>query len=253
MKAAAVAAARGHDVLLCEAGPQLGGQALLAQKLPTREEFGGIVTNLMREMELAGVTVRLNTRVDRALIEAETPDAVVIATGAVTLEADAETLEGAHVVSANDVIAGKVRPGQRVVVADNQRDWVGIGVAEILAANGHHVRLAVAGVQPGEFAPTYVRDLGMGRLYKAGVEVISYARLFGADADSAYFEHISAREPMVLEGVDTVVIAFGGRSDRTLEFELEGMALETHMIGDCQTPRTAEEAVLEGLRVGVLV
>ena len=54
MKAAAVAAERGHDVTLYEASARLGGQALLAQLLPGRAEFGGIVTNLAREMELAG-------------------------------------------------------------------------------------------------------------------------------------------------------------------------------------------------------
>ena len=57
MKAAAVAAARGHEVTLYEAAPRLGGQALLAQLLPGRAEFGGIVTNLAREIELAGVKV----------------------------------------------------------------------------------------------------------------------------------------------------------------------------------------------------
>lgn len=57
MKAAAVAAARGHRVTLYEAASQLGGQALLAQQLPRRAEFGGIVTNLSRELELAQVRV----------------------------------------------------------------------------------------------------------------------------------------------------------------------------------------------------
>ena len=58
MKAAAVAAERGHHVTLYERNAQLGGQALLAQLLPGRYEFGGIVTNLAREMELAGVRQR---------------------------------------------------------------------------------------------------------------------------------------------------------------------------------------------------
>src|SRR5262249_14072071 len=53
MKAAAVAAARGHDVTLYEASARLGGQALLAQQLPGRAEFGGIVTHLTPRMELA--------------------------------------------------------------------------------------------------------------------------------------------------------------------------------------------------------
>lgn len=253
MKAAAVAAARGHKVTLCEASSQLGGQALLAQQMPTRLEFGGLVTNLQREMELAGVEVRCNTRVDRAMIAREQPDAIVIATGARTATATRETLEGAHVVTADDVIAGRVAVGKRVVIADNQRDWVGIGVAEMLAAQGHHVRLAVSGLIPGEFIPPSVRDTGMARLFRAGVEVILYARLFGADGDTAYFQHITAREPMILEGVDTVVLAFGQTADRSLEFELADCGIETHQIGDCLTPRTAEEAVYEGLKIGVLL
>jgi 2,4-dienoyl-CoA reductase-like NADH-dependent reductase (Old Yellow Enzyme family) len=50
MKAASVAAECGHDVTLYEKAVRLGGQALLAQLLPYRAEFGGIVTNLAREV-----------------------------------------------------------------------------------------------------------------------------------------------------------------------------------------------------------
>ena len=82
MKAAAVAAERGHKVILAEKSARLGGQALLAQELPGRAEFGGIVTNLNKEMERHGVEVRLNTEVTRALLEAEGADAVIVATGA---------------------------------------------------------------------------------------------------------------------------------------------------------------------------
>lgn len=253
MKAAAVAAERGHNVVLCEANAKLGGQVNLAQSLPTRTEFGGLTTNLEREMELAGVEVRRNVRVDRKLIEAERPDALVIATGGVPAGPDLQPLDGATYVLADDVIAGTASVGKRVVIADSRRDWIGIGVAEMLAANGHQVSLAVNGIQPGEFAPTYVRDAAMGRLFKAGVEVVSYARFFGADSDAAYFNHITAHEPIIFNDVDTVVLCFGAKADRQLEFEVDGLDLEIHMVGDCLTPRTAEEAVLEGLKVGVLL
>ena len=82
MKAAAVAAGRGHGVTLYEKSPRLGGQALLAQLLPGRAEFGGMVTNLEREMALAGVRVVKNTAVTAALVAREAPDVVVVATGA---------------------------------------------------------------------------------------------------------------------------------------------------------------------------
>ena len=70
MKAAAVAAECGHQVTLYERAPRLGGQALLAQLLPHRAEFGGIVTNLAREMALAGVEVRTSVEATASLIAA---------------------------------------------------------------------------------------------------------------------------------------------------------------------------------------
>ncbi len=53
MKAAVVAAQRGHQVTLFEAERRLGGQALLAQMLPGRAEFGGLVTNLLARIAMA--------------------------------------------------------------------------------------------------------------------------------------------------------------------------------------------------------
>ncbi len=41
-----------------------------------------------------------------------------------------------------------------------------------------------------------------------------------------------------------------GRTETTLERELEGWPGEVHPAGDCLGPRTAEEAVLEGLQAG---
>ena len=63
MKAAAVAAEAGHSVTLFERAKRLGGKTHLAQLLPHRAEFGGIITNLKREMELAKVQVALGTEV----------------------------------------------------------------------------------------------------------------------------------------------------------------------------------------------
>ena len=63
------------------ASARLGGQALLAQLLPHRAEFGGIVTNLAREVERAGVTVKTRSEVTAALLAEERPDCVILATG----------------------------------------------------------------------------------------------------------------------------------------------------------------------------
>ena len=249
MKAAAVAAERGHKVTLYEKESRLGGQTLLAQLLPNRAEFGGIVGNLEHEMKLAGVNVVLDHAVDRAFIEAQHPDAIVVATGATVNRPEMDAFEGAHVLDAWQVLQG-ANTGRRVVIADWRCDWIGLGLAEKLARDGCNVRLVSTGHIAGETIPRYTRDVWLGTMHKLGVEMIPLARLFGADADSAYFQHMASGEAVICDEVDTLVVAQGQVPVTTLEQELDGWSGECHVIGDCLAARTAEEAVLEGLEAG---
>ena len=49
------------------------------------------------------------------------------------------------------------------------------------------------------------------------------------------------------EGMDTLVLAQGHQPEIALEQPLRGRDLEMHLVGDCLSPRTAEEAVYEGM------
>ena len=250
MKAACIAAARGHKVTLYESAGKLGGQVNLAQLLPGRTEFGGLATNLRRELENESVEIRLNMPVTPKLVNEEGPDAVIVATGALPFSSYIEGAEDAHVVTAWQVLEGKVNIGARAVVADWRCDWVGLGLAERLARDGCHVRLAVNGMVAGQTIPQYARDAWLGNLHKLGVEIIPHVRLFGADSKDAYFQHTLSGEPVVMETVDTLVTALGNTPNTELEQALKEIAVPHHVIGDSLSPRTAEEAILEGLKIG---
>ena len=177
------------------------------------------------------------------------PDAVILATGArPRWPRNIEIAEGAHVVDAWAVLRKEVNPGASVLVADWRCDWIGLGIAELLAASGCKVRLAVNGRAPGEEVQNYTRDMMVARCHKLGVEFLPYARLFGVDTDTVYLAHSVSGEPMLAEGVDTLVLAQGGEPVDALLAEIEGYGGTVTAIGDCVVPRTAEEAVLEGLR-----
>lgn len=249
MKAAAIAAERGHQVTLYEAERRLGGQALLAQMLPGRAEFGGIIINLQREMELAGVQVHKGVRVDQAMILAEAPDVVLIATGAIPYRPKFSQEGELQILDAWAVLRGQGTIGQSVVVIDWRADWIGIGIAEHLALQGRTVRLAVGAIAAGETLPLYVRDQAIASLHKLGVNVLPYMRLYGSDSDSVYLQHMSSAEAVVIDKVNTLVLCTGHTSVDELSDALEGLHIEAHVIGDAASPRTAEEAVYEGLKV----
>jgi hypothetical protein len=97
-----------------------------------------------------------------------------------------------------------------------------------------------------------VRDEMVGRLQKLGVEIIPYARLFGADESTVYFQHATSGEAMLMEEVDTLVLSQGHERAGRLADELQEIGVAVHVIGDALTPRTAEEAVLDGLKLATL-
>lgn len=250
MKAAVVAAQRGHGVTLFEAERRLGGQALLAQLLPGRAEFGGLVTNLQRELTVAGVQIRTGARVSRAMILDEAPDVVVVATGARPYRPDFAHEGDLQIVDAWQVLTGDVETGASVVVIDWRADWIGIGIAEHLAQSGRSVRLAVSGIAAGETLPLYVRDAAVASLHKLGVTILPYMRLYGSDSDSVYLQHIASEEAVVIDSVDTLVLCTGHVPVSDLADSIEDLTVKVRIIGDAASPRTAEEAVYEGLLAG---
>jgi 2,4-dienoyl-CoA reductase-like NADH-dependent reductase (Old Yellow Enzyme family) len=250
LKAAAVAAERGHRVTLVESARRLGGQVLLAQEIPGRAEFGGAITNLAGEAERAGVKVLLGTTADAALLDDLGAEAVVVATGAVARVPEIEVMDDPVVLTAWQVLQGADLPSGRVVVADWRCDWIGLGVAIALGQKGRKVTLGVTGYHAGQRIQQYVRDDMIAECARLGVDIVPLVRIMGVDADAAYFQHVLTDEPVIIDDVAGLVLSQGHTSVDGLLRDLEQRDdLEVHGIGDCLAPRTVEEAVLEALRV----
>lgn len=253
LKAAAVAAERGHRVTLYEAARRVGGQVLLAEKLPGRAEFGGVVTNLGGEAERAGVRIVTGVAVDDALVMREAPDVLVVATGARPRRPTLELTGDPVVLDPWEVLTGATVPDGRVVIADWRCDWIGLGLAELLARRGHPVTLGVSGYMPGQRLQQYVRDAMTIAALNARVEMLTYVRPFGFDGSAVFFQHVLTGEPVIVEDVASLVLAQGHEPVDDLGRALSEPGAfdgEVHLIGDCLAPRTVEEAVLEGLRIG---
>lgn len=245
LKAAAVAAEAGDDVVLCEREPHLGGAVLLAQELPYRSEFGGAATNLSAEARRAGVDIRTSTTVTQQILDEVAPEHVIVATGAKQRMPHIEIDDGAFVIGARDYLNTQpILPTGRVLVTDWKGDWIGLGIALRLAEARVPVTLATAANFAGAAIQQYTRTLLMSQALRAGVDFVNDARLVGVDAETGYLQSTLCE---IVHEVDGVAATIVSGAPQSVIPDLDFGSASVHTIGDALAPRTVEEAVFEGL------
>jgi pyruvate/2-oxoglutarate dehydrogenase complex dihydrolipoamide dehydrogenase (E3) component len=229
----------------------------LAQRLPGRAEIGGVITNLEGEARRAGVRIETGVRADVDRVRQAGAELVVVATGSIPYRPPLELVGDPVVLDAWDVIRGSAPvPEGPVVVADWRCDWVGLGVATLLAEGGRRVTLASSGYHAGQRLQQYVRDTMIAEARRARVDLRPTLRPYGADATAVFLQDVLTSEAVVVEPAAALVLAQGTVPDDGLLVALQAVTdagFEVHGAGDVLTPRTIEEAVLEGLRVGIAI
>ena len=163
LEAARVVGARGHEVVVFEAGAEPGGQLRLAAKLARRREILGIVDWRVDQCEKHGVRFRLNTLAEASDVLAEKPEIVFIATGGVPnlsfLDAGDDL-----VTTSWDILSGAAKPGESVLLFDDNGADAGLTVAEFIAGAGSRLEIAtpersLAPEVGGTNYPAYFRTL----------------------------------------------------------------------------------------------
>ena len=171
LEAARVARERGHDVVLFEKGPQVGGQVNLAAKAPKREQMAGIIRWFDLETIRLGIDRRLNTEADASMIMDERPDIVVLATGGLPHVDQVAAWGGAEGLSVSswDILSGKVTPKGNVLVYDGISTHAGAGVADFIASRGHLVEIVTPDVKIADDTGGTTFPIFYRRLYAHGV------------------------------------------------------------------------------------
>ena len=139
MEAAIVAAKRGHKVTLFEKEAKLGGQLNIAALPPFKGDIFPWIDYLVSQVEKTGVKVELNTDATAEIVTRKKPDAVIIATGGTPAMPDIPGIDRPNVVTAQDVLSGKARVGQNVVIIGG--GMVGCETGHYLAEQGKTVTI----------------------------------------------------------------------------------------------------------------
>jgi 2,4-dienoyl-CoA reductase-like NADH-dependent reductase (Old Yellow Enzyme family) len=284
LRAGAVLAARGHEATVYERRDRPGGHLADLATLPTRGGWGRAVEDLLAELARAGAALRLGTEVDADLVSRESPDLVLLATGAewestgatalvptgiagavepssriagASLHTDADPA-GPRLLPLDAAIeAARVDPsrlGASVLIADDTGTYAPLGLAEALASAGANVRFVTARNEIGS-EPAFHLELPhlMPRLRALGVDLATGRAVTAVDGDAVVVDDLWGGPAERLAGVDTVVLALRRRSRDGLAAELAATGIELQIIGDALAPRPTAAAIEEAERVALTI
>ncbi|HPU92964.1 MAG TPA: FAD-dependent oxidoreductase [Candidatus Saccharicenans sp.] len=240
MKAAELAARKGHQVVLLEKSDSLGGRVKLESSLPGKKELAGTARYLTSALTNLNVDVRLNTEATEDKILAEKPDIVIIATGA-------SRLNNPGTYSIEDVLNHKVK-GENALVMDYDAGLEGTGAVEYLASQGKTVHWVTAVFFNGQdnevstvLLPIYGR-LGTKKVITHPMSVMVKFDNGQATLLNPYFNRTE-----ILSGIEAVVVTGLKAANNALYAALKDKVANLHLIGDAAAPRDTAAALADAL------
>jgi 2,4-dienoyl-CoA reductase-like NADH-dependent reductase (Old Yellow Enzyme family) len=253
MRAATELARDGHEVVLLERGPALGGQLLAARRVPGRASVDLLLRDLTRDLAALDVDVRLGVHATEDTLHVEEADEVVIATGAraphgTSLAAGSAWVNGVpdDVIDAFAALDDPAALGQRVVVVDSDGTAYASGVVLSLLGARPEIEVVTAfeslfpHVGSGYDRPLLLERLGSHATFRRRVQHIAEAWTPG---------ELTIRDTLtgartVLRDIDTIV-AIEPRESAVLD----GPVGRGHVIGDALAPRNIDAAIFDAVEL----
>jgi 2,4-dienoyl-CoA reductase-like NADH-dependent reductase (Old Yellow Enzyme family)/thioredoxin reductase len=249
MKAAEIAARRGHQVTLYEAQDQLGGQFLLAAIPPHKQVLRELVTYLWKQMDKTGVKTVLNKRFDLKLLEKKKPDVAIIATGAKPLIPEIDGIQKAKVFNVWEALSKPGPLGQKVLILGG--GGVGAEVADFLSEKGKKVTLVEMREAIALDLVGHLQHYLNLRLKNKEVQVLTSTKAVRFEEDGLWVE--GPQGTRKLTGFDSVVISMGSVSNVGLTEGVKKKVPQVLVVGDAEKPREVMEALLEAEEAAIRI
>lgn len=247
MEAARVSAMRGYDVTLFEATGKLGGCLVFGGVPDFKEDDRTLILWYEHQLNKLGVDVRLNTKATKDIILGLNPDIVYVASGSTAIHLNLPGIDNPKVAFASDILSGSKQPGKKCTIIGG--GLVGCETGLHLAQHGVDVTIVEALsdiLKSGSPLPPMnewmLRDLLA--FYK--VKIITNAKLSKVTNEGAVID-AGGTETVILS--DSVVIAVGYKSDKTLFDELDKEISQVYNIGDSRLVRNIRGAIWDAFEV----
>jgi len=272
LEAARVAASRGHQVVLYEQEPRLGGLVLLAAVVRDMETqpLMDLISYFKGQLAKEQVSVRLRTRVTPEVVRAERPDVLIIAAGPAHVKTELRGADKANFVKIEKLHKQLKRAltffsplmlvkltklwtpvAKSVVVMGG--NYQGCELAEFLAKRGRRVVIAHNGPE---------QELGQGMTKDDLENLWPWFKLKHVSlwSEVEYLEvlekglkiRVPDKRVFLLEGKNVMSVQDWG-PNHELVSQLQGLAEEVHVVGSCREPGQIVDAIREGALVGYAV
>lgn len=233
MKAALVAAGKGHKVTLYEKDYFLGGQLRHSDFASFKWPLRDFKDYLIRQVSKAGVEVLLSTEATPEMIKARGFDAVLVAAGADPVVPDIPGADGANVWSPISVYGKEKTLGANVVVVGGAQ--IGVETGMYLAENGHKVTVLTRQKELAyDATPIHYRE--MFRDAWEALDTFSYitgATTTGISEGEVTYRDAAGNEKSL--PADSVVLSAGLRPRQDEALQFYGSAGRFFIIGDCRS------------------
>jgi 2,4-dienoyl-CoA reductase-like NADH-dependent reductase (Old Yellow Enzyme family)/thioredoxin reductase len=276
LEAARTLGERGHEVVLFEASPSLGGQVALAAKSPRRRDLIGIVDWRIDECKRLGVTLNLNHFVEADDLQNVGFDTVVIATGGLP---NIDVAAGSELaIDTWDVMSGARKPTGHVLVYDDHGGNQALDAIETLTATAASIELVTPERTISPDVGSLVMSGYLQMMADTGVTMTPAHRLMGIERTQGRLKagfRVDGAHRAVERYADTIVIEHGtmpvtdvydalvesstnrgaidstellGLSPQTAVYNPDG-DLRIYRIGDAVSSRNIHAAVLDAFRL----
>ena len=250
--AALTAAARGHEVTLCEKADALGGQVIPGSRAPFKSDVARLLQYWREEIAESQVEVRLNTEVTPEIVRREKPDALVLAVGATPVLPCVPGIDGENVLSAAAALVEPTRLDRSEVIVLGGGE-VGCECAVFLARRGNRVTLVemLEELLPNTNIHSARVDLLRMVQGEPAIEALTGAQVTEIREGGAVVRGKDGRERFVK--ASWVVVAIGLKPLTHVAHQLAAECADVRIVGDCLQPGRIRDAVVQGDLAGRLI
>jgi 2,4-dienoyl-CoA reductase-like NADH-dependent reductase (Old Yellow Enzyme family)/thioredoxin reductase len=234
LEAALIAAQRGHSVTLYEKTGNLGGNLKLIENVSFKWPQRDFKNYLVRQVNKAGVKVRLNTEADPAMIKKDGYDAVIVAVGGVPIVPDIPGIKDKKVMFLTEVFGKEMTLAKDVVILGGRE--TALDTAMHLGEKGHQVTV----LEESKFLAPTANRVHFSTMFDEAwanhktCKGIVQARCNGITAEGVTYMDADGKQQSVKAG--SVVVAMGMKANTDLAYQFHEASNELHVAGDCKMP-----------------